>query len=80
MPANPFDMNFFSAYDSKIGFSFDFEVLNGQPAKDSIFQMMVSLFPPALPYQKPPKTDKAFTLSQVMWERATPGYFLFDED
>jgi len=41
---------------------------------------MVSIFPPALPYQKPPKTDRAFTVSKVMWERATAGYFLFDED
>ena len=80
MPYNPFDMNFFSAYDSKIGFSFDLEVFYGQHTKDSIFQVMVSVFPPAFPYQKPPKTDKAFTLSKINWEKCTPGYFLFDED
>lgn len=56
------------------------QVLHNMQPTDSIYQIMVTLSPPAAPYQKPPKTDKAFALSKINWEDSYPGYFVFDED
>lgn len=33
----PFDMNFFSAYEPKIGFRMNFEVMMNSPVRESIF-------------------------------------------
>lgn len=74
-------MNHFSAYEPKIGFRFHFEALVNSPvAGDNIYQAMVSLSPPANPYLKPPKTEKAFTLTEIDWTNSWPYYFSFDED
>ena len=80
MPMNPFDHNFFSVYEPKVGFSFDLEVFYGQPTKDSTFMVMASLIPPGNPYQKPPKTEKAFTISKIDYEKSFPSLVRFDED
>lgn len=36
-PSSSLDMNFFSTYESRFGFRFNFEVLTGAPLKDSIY-------------------------------------------
>ena len=73
-------MNFFSAYDSRTGFRFTFELLYNVPVKDSIYQGLVSLCPPAAPYTSEQTMKSAFKLYKVDWAQSLPNYFLFDED
>jgi hypothetical protein len=43
-------MNFFTTYEPKFGFRIEFEVMMNAPVRDSVYQIMSSLVPPANPY------------------------------
>jgi len=78
---NFLDLTYFSAFDSKFGFRVEFEVLHGaRPVRDSIYQVLASVCPPAFPYSGGKhKMIQAFTLTKVLWD-SFPDYFMFDED
>lgn len=64
----------------RTGFRFNFELLYNVPVKDSIYQGLVSLCPPASPYTTEKTMKSAFKLYKVDWSQSLPSYFMFDED
>ena len=64
------DLVYFSSYESKIGFRYNLEALNGlEGESDKIWQVMSSIVPPASPYQEANKSMfAAFPFSYIDWE------------
>ena len=64
------DLVFFSAYESKIGFRYNLEALNGlEDQGDKLWQVMSCIVPPASPYQKDNRSMfAAFPFSYIDWD------------
>lgn len=75
------DLVFFSAYESKIGFRYNLEAINGlQHEGNLLWQCMSSIVPPASPYQDENRSMfAAFPFSFIDWD-SKQEHIMFMED
>ena len=75
-------MIYFSAYESKIGFRYNLESLNGFGEERKLWQVMSSIVPPASPYQDPPNKSMfaAFPFSFIDWESKLDHMQFMEDD
>ena len=76
------DLVYFSAYESKIGFRFNLEALNGLEGESGkLFQVMSSIVPPASPYHERNKSMfAAFPFSYIDWESKVDHLQFMEDD
>lgn len=74
------DYNFFSSFESEIGFRYNLEALCNAQETNCIFMVLASVCPPGTPYSNQSKTlQAAFPFIKMKWD-SKEDQITFEED